>query len=411
MINNSKKIKLACYTANITMSAVIITPPLLFAHFQKLYGISFVFLGLLVLINFISQLVIDLIFTFFSHKFNIPLAVKSIPVIAIVGFFVYAFFPIFFPNIAYVGLVIGTIIFASASGLAEVLISPVIAALESDNPDKDMSILHSIYAWGVVGITLFSTIVLHFLNDEHWFILVLLTIIIPAICFALFSSVKLPKMHTHKTTSGVFKLLKNKYMLFCIMLIFFGGASENIISQWSSNYLEQALQIPKIWGDMLGVALFATMLGIGRSLYAHRGKNIVNTMLLGALSAAICYAILVFANVPVIAVIACAFSGYCVAMLWPGSLILAQNKIPNGGVAMFALMASGGDLGSAFAPQLVGFVADITLNINPIITLGSSLGLTAEQTAMKCALLVGIIFPIVATILLFITYKKTKAQK
>ncbi len=410
MKNKNNQIKLACYTANITMSAVIILPPLLFADFRQLYNISFAQLGLLVLINFIAQMLIDLIFTFFSHKFNINATVKSIPFIAIAGFLLYALFPMFAPNFAYVGLVMGTIIFASASGLAEVLISPVIAALPADNPEREMSKLHSMYAWGVVGVTVFSTLLLNFLSAENWYALVLLMLFVPSVCALLFLGVKLPEMKTHKASSGVFKLFKNKSMIFCFALIFFGGASENIISQWSSSYLEQNLQLPKIWGDILGVALFATMLGIGRTLYAHKGKNILNTMLFGAVGAVICYVLLIFVNLPIIGLFACAFSGYCVAMLWPGSLIIVQEKVPGGGVAMFALMASGGDLGSAIAPQLVGFVADITLAFAPITNLGNALGFTQEQMALKSGLLIALIFPVMASVLLFVNYTKTRKK-
>lgn len=141
-----KMLKYACYTANLTMSVVGNLSPVLFLTFRSLYGISYSLLGLLILVNFVTQLTIDLIFSFFSHKFNIPKTVKAIPIIAAVGFLVYALWPFVFPNSVYVGLVIGTIIFSFASGLNEVLISPVIATIPADDPDREMSKLHSVYA-------------------------------------------------------------------------------------------------------------------------------------------------------------------------------------------------------------------------------------------------------------------------
>ena len=134
--------------------------PLLFITLQGLYDISYTLLGLLVLINFSTQLLVDLIFSFFSHRFNIPAAVKATPILTIIGLLVYALFPFAFENHVYVGLVIGTIIFSAASGFSEVLISPVIAALPAKNPEREMSKLHSIYAWGVVGVVLFATVFL-----------------------------------------------------------------------------------------------------------------------------------------------------------------------------------------------------------------------------------------------------------
>ncbi len=404
-------IRWACYAANISMSSVIIMPALLFANFQSVYGISYTLLGLLVFINFSTQLVMDLIFTFFAHRFHIPRVVKSIPLIALGGFFLYATLPILFPTHAYLGLVAGTVVFSAASGLAEVLISPVVAAIPAENPEKEMSKLHSMYAWGVVGVTLFSTTVLYLLPAERWYVLVFLMMFVPLSSSVLFWKATLPPLDAPVGAAGenVLRLFKSKEVLFCVCVIFFGGASENIMSQWSSSYLEQVLHLPKIWGDMLGVSLFATMLGVGRSLYAHSGKNLHRTMLFGAAGATLCYAALVFIDLPIIGILACAMTGFFVAMLWPGSLILVQEAAPTAGVAVFALMASGGDLGSAFAPQLVGLVTDAVMLSEPLVALGASLGYTPAQIGMKCGLLVAMLFPLMATILL--AKKHTKKQR
>ena len=163
-MNKIKRLKYACYTTNITMSAVCNLSPVLFLTFRSLYGISYSLLGFLVFINFLTQLGIDLIFSFFSHKFNIEKTVKSIPIISFVGFLVYAVSPFIFKDSVYIGLLIGTIIFSAASGFCEVLISPVIAAIPSDDPDREMSKLHSVYAWGVVFVIIVKC--LHVIHEE-----------------------------------------------------------------------------------------------------------------------------------------------------------------------------------------------------------------------------------------------------
>ena len=142
-MNNSKRIRAACYSMNVSMAVVGNLPPLLFIIFHNTYGISYSLLGLLVLINFSTQLVVDLIFTFCSDKFNIPRTVKITPVLTIFGLLVFTLWPTLFPSFAYVGLVLGTVIFSSSAGLAEVLLNPVIAALPSDNTERDLSMLHS----------------------------------------------------------------------------------------------------------------------------------------------------------------------------------------------------------------------------------------------------------------------------
>ncbi len=400
------RIKAACYTANICMSAVIIMPAMLFTTFRQLYGISYTLLGLLVVINFCTQLTVDLILSFFSHKFNIGKTVKLIPVVAIIGFGVYALFPMIFPDFVYPSLVLGTIIFSSASGLAEVLVSPVIAAIPSQNPDKEMSNLHSAYAWGVVGVVIFSTAFLQLFGSANWHILVLTIVVIPVISLILFINSDVPHMETPQHASGVLKLLLNRQMLLCILCIFLGGASENIMSQWSSSYLEKALQLPKIWGDIIGVALFAATLGIGRSLYGMIGKNIHRTIFLGSIGASACYIIAVFVDIPIIGALSCAMTGFCVSMMWPGSLLIASEKFPAAGVAVFALMAAGGDLGSSAGPQLVGLVTDFALQNQAVVNLATTLNFTTEQLSIKAGLLLATIFPLSAIFVYGRLYKK-----
>ena len=168
MTKSYKRIKLACYASNVTMSIVGNLSPVLFLTFHAMYGISYTALGALVLINFVTQLIIDIIFSLFSHKFNIPVAVKAAPILGISGLALFAVCPLLFPESAYLGIVIGTVIFSAASGFNEVLISPVIASLPSDNPDHEMSKLHSIYAWGVVFVIAISTLFLLMFGNEHW---------------------------------------------------------------------------------------------------------------------------------------------------------------------------------------------------------------------------------------------------
>ena len=170
-MTNDNRVRAGCYATNISMSVVGNLSPMLFITFRNLYGVSYTLLGLLVLINFCTQLLVDLVLSFFSHKFNIQNTVRATPLICIVGLSLFALAPVLFPNAVYAGLVVGTIVFSAASGLCEVLISPTIAALPSDNPERDMSKLHSIYAWGVVGVVIVSTLFLLAFGSESWQIL------------------------------------------------------------------------------------------------------------------------------------------------------------------------------------------------------------------------------------------------
>lgn len=401
MTKNYKRVKLACYASNVTMSIVGNLSPLLFLTFHTMYGISYTALGALVLINFVTQLGIDLVFSFFSHKFNIPLAVKSAPVLGIVGLVLFAVCPMLFPQCAYLGIVIGTVIFSAASGFNEVLISPVIAAIPCENPDHEMSKLHSIYAWGVVFVVAVSTAFLLVFENDNWQWLALLFALVPLLASVLFFGAELPPLKTEEKTSGALEFLKSRGLWICVFGIFLGGAAECTMAQWCSGYLENALQIPKVWGDIFGVALFAVMLGLGRTLYAKYGKNISKVLFFSAIGSTICYFTAAVSNIAVIGLFACAFTGFCTAMMWPGSLIAVAERFPRGGVIMYALMAAGGDLGASVGPQLVGVITDVIRENEATAKLAFDMGLTPDRLGMKVGILIGMLFSLIAIFVFF----------
>jgi len=391
-----KRVKLACYVSSLSMSVTGNLSPVLFLTFRDLYGISYSLLGLLVLINFVTQLTIDLIFSFFSHKFNIPLSVKMTPFIAMIGLVLFAAAPVLFPGAVYVGLVIGTIVFSAAGGFGEVLGSPVIAAIPAKDPDREMSKLHSVYAWGVVGVILIATGFLLLFGGKNWQWLTLLLTLVPLASFLLYLGAEIPPMETPERVSGVLTYLKNKVLWLSVFGIFLGGSAECTMAQWASGYLEQALGIPKVWGDMFGVAMFGLMLGLGRTLYSKYGKRIGHVLFLGACGAAVCYLIAAVTPVPVLGLAACAITGFCTSMLWPGSLIAATDRLSDSGVFLYAMMAAGGDLGASVGPQLVGIITDAVIANPAAAALAQSMEMAPEQLGMKAGMLVGMLFPLAA---------------
>ena len=403
MLNKLSVTKYACYMSNVSMAAVITLSPMLFITFNKLYGISYSLLGLLALVNFCTQLAIDLVFSFCSQKFNIKKTVRLMPLLTVAGLVIYAVLPVLFPGRAYIFLLTGTVIFSVSAGLAEVLISPIIAALPSDNPERDMSRAHSIYAWGVVIIVLLSTLFLQIVGRELWYILALIWALIPFITFLLFTFAEIPQLETQQSSSGTAKLFRNPLLILCIACIFLGGASENTMSQWCSGYLEAALGIPKLWGDVFGLALFAVMLGLGRTLYAKYGKNISKFLLLGFIGAFFCYIVAALSPNSSIGLAACALIGFCVSMLWPGTLIYTAEILPNTNVAVYALLAAGGDLGGSVAPQMVGSITDFVSESGALSCLNTTL--SAEQLGFKSGMLLAAIFPLLGIITVIIMKK------
>lgn len=406
---NHRRVRRACYATNVSMAVVANLPPLLFLTFRDLYGISYSLLGLLVLLNYLTQLGIDLVFSFFSHKFNIPLTVKLTPVITALGLALYALLPWLFPAAIFPCLVLGTLIFSAGCGLNEVLISPVIAALPADDPDREMSKLHSIYAWGVVGVIPIATLFLLLFGGERWQLLVLLMLAIPLYAALEFARSEIPPMETPERVSGALHMLRTPAVWLCVTAIFLGGASECTMAQWSSSYLEAALGIPKLWGDIFGVAMFGLMLGLGRTLYTIRGRFIERVLLAGACGAALCYLVAALCPVPVIGLAACALTGLCTSMLWPGCLIVAADRVPHGGVFIYAMMAAGGDFGASIGPQMIGLITDAAIASPAAADLAATLALAPEQLGMKAGMLIGAIFPLCA-IPLYSYFVKTRKK-
>ena len=402
--------KWACYLGSGGMSMVSVLSPLLFVTFREMYGISYTLLGLLVVANFLTQLSIDLVFSFFTKYFNIHKTVRAMPVITFVGFMIYAIMPWIFPDLVYLWLIIGTIIFSASAGLGEVLLSPVIAAIPSDNPEREMSMLHSTYAWGCTIVVVVGTLFLKVAGTHNWQFLVLLLSVIPLIDAVLYAKSPLPPMHIGGSTEKGGVGFRNKGIILIVFCIFLGGATEVTMSEWVSNFIESGVGLPKVVGDILGVAMFAVMLGIGRTTYARIGKNIWRVMLWGMVGAAVCYLVASLALNAVAALIACALAGLCVSMLWPGTLIYAEENFPNLGVAVYALLAAGGDLGASVAPQLVGIVSDKIAVWSMAETIAQKLSITAEQVGIRAGMLIASAFPILGIIILLVMKRYFRKQ-
>lgn len=412
---NFKRTKYTCYYTYLAMSSVFSLPPLLFMTFRETYGISYTLLGTLVLTNFCTQLIVDLIFTFFTRYFNVKKTVRVMPLITSCGLLIYAVVPTLFPQYAYLGLLLGTVVFSIASGLCEVLLSPLVAALPSDNPERDMSTLHSLYAYGVVTVVVLSTLFLRIFGRENWMYLTVFWALLPVISFLFFCTSPMPEMNLSQSEAGE-KKAKNKRsfgLALCFFCIFLGSAAENAMTNWISGYLETALGVSKVTGDIIGMAVFGVLLGLGRTLYAKYGKNISKVLLLGMIGAAICYLVAGLSTYVIPALLACILTGMCTSMLWPGTLIMMEENIPNPGVTAYALLAAGGDFGASVAPQMLGVIVDKVSVTHWANELAVSLSVSPEQIGMKVGMLTAAIFPIlgIALVIFIRRYFAKRAEK
>jgi len=302
-------------------------------------------------------------------------------------------------------------IFSVSAGLNEVLISPTVAAIPSEHPERDMSMLHSLYAWGVLMVVGVSTVFLWIFGREKWMYLAMIWAIVPIISHALFCLSPIPDMDLSHSGAKESKNGRTIGMALCVTCIFLGSCAENAMTNWISGYMEKALVIPKALGDILGLALFAMLLGAVRTLYAKYGRNIGRVLLWSMIGAAVCYIAAALSANAIISAAACVATGICTSMLWPGSLIYMEEKFPGAGVTAYALMAAGGDFGGSMAPQLMGIMVDRVAASGFASDIAARYYISAEQVGMKVAMLTSAVFPILGVTVLVIMFRYFKGYK
>lgn len=393
--NPYQKTKFACYYSYIASAAAFALPPILFVTFHENYGISYTLLGTLVLVGFCIQLGVDLFFSFFAGKLPLKALIRLMPCLTTVGLAAYGLLPYFFPGQAFLGLLCGTVLFSLSGGLGEVLISPMIAAMPSDNPERDMSRLHSIYGYGVVFVVVASSLLLWWWGRDAWTWVTLTFALLPLFCSLMFFLFPIPDMQgsihgaKDKTTSH-----RTLGLWLCVLCIFLGGAAEVTMTNWISVYMENALSIPKNYCDILGLALFAFCLALTRTAYSKWGKSIERVMLCSMGLSILCYLVAGLVSNPIVGAFAAVLCGFSTAMLWPGTLIFAEKHIKGLGVAAYALLAAGGDLGGSVGPQAIGAIVDMISASKLAQRFSETLSLTPEQVGIKAGILFGAVFPL-----------------
>ena len=353
-LNPYRKTKLACYLGFVTQAIVANFTPLLFLIFHREYGISIASLALIPAVFYVVQLVTD----FLCAKFKNLDYRKSIIVSEItsaLGLAGLAFLPQLFPH-PLVGILLCVSVYAVGSGLIEVLCSPIIEACPFPNKEGMMSLLHSFYCWGAVGVILGSTLFFTLFGLDNWRILACLWALIPLYNIINFATCPIEPIVEDSEGMSMGQLLKNRMFWGFLILMVAAGASESSMAQWTSAFAEASLGVDKAIGDLAGPCGFAFCMGLGRLWYGKKGQNLeLSGYMTGA--GILCFAAYLTASlspIPLIAFAGCMVSGLAVGIMWPGSISLTSARIPGGGTALFALLALAGDAGGTLGPGLVG---------------------------------------------------------
>ncbi len=350
----------SCFVGYIVQAVVNNFIPLLFINFNTKLGISLPLVTILVTINFAVQLLTDLVAAKYIDRIGYRKGMVLAHFISAAGLIGLAIFPFVFEN-AYIGILISVIMYAVGGGLLEVLVSPVVEACPTEHKEKTMSLLHSFYCWGHVGVVLTSTLFFAIFGIDNWRIMALIWAVIPVVNGVLFMKVPIaPLISEGEESMGIRGLLKNKMFWILFLLMIAAGASEQAVSQWASAYAEKGLRVSKTIGDLAGPMLFAIMMGLARFLYGKYGDKIdlIKFIMFSGILGITAYLITALAGVPVINLAGCAITGFSVGILWPGTFSLAAASLKKGGTAMFALLALAGDIGCMSGPTYVGLVAD-----------------------------------------------------
>lgn len=349
----------ACFIGYIVQAIVNNFVPLLFITLQTSYSISLSQITLLVTFNFGLQLLVDLLSAGFIDKIGYRVSAVAAHVLSAAGLILLTVLPEMLSD-PFTGLLIAVMVYAAGGGLLEVLISPIVVACPTDNKEKAMSILHSFYCWGQVGVVLLSTLFFRLAGIEHWKILALLWALIPVFNGILFLKVPIAPLISEENEGLKLKeLIGNKMFWLFMLLMVCAGASEQAVSQWASAFAERGLGISKTMGDLAGPMMFAVMMGTSRLFYGKYGEkiNLKRFMLFSSILCIVSYLVISLSPFPVLGLIGCGLCGLSVGILWPGTFSMAALSIRRGGTAMFAFLALAGDLGCSAGPTLVGSVS------------------------------------------------------
>ncbi len=356
---NYKPTIYACFVGYIVQAIINNFAPLLFLTFQDSYGIPLSKITFLVTFNFLFQLAVDLVAAVVIDKIGYRVASVAAHVFASLGLVSMAILPELTPD-PFTGLLISVVIYALGGGLLEVLISPMVEACPTDNKEAAMSLLHSFYCWGHVGVVLLSTLFFVTVGIEHWKVLAVAWAVVPLVNGIAFLKVPIASLLSEGEKGlSIKELISGKAFWIFVLLMFCAGSCEQAVSQWASAFAEKGLQISKTLGDLAGPMLFAILMGTARVLYSKIGEklNLRKAMMACGVLCIGSYLLIAFSPVPVFGLVGCGICGFSVGLLWPGTFSLAAVGIPKGGTAMFALLALAGDLGCSMGPTLVGRVS------------------------------------------------------
>lgn len=351
----------ACFVGYIVQAIINNFVPLLFVTFQKSYGIPLTEITVLITVNFMIQLVVDVVSAWFVDRIGYRVSVVAAHIFCAAGLVLLTVLPEILPD-PFLGILLAVFVYAIGGGLLEVLVSPIIEACPTDNKEKTMSLLHSFYCWGHVGVVLLSTAFFALFGVENWKVLAIIWALVPTVNMLVFTKTPIYSLTENGEKGMTVKELfsKKTFWMFMLMMLC-AGASEQSVSQWASTLAEQGLGISKTVGDLAGPMTFAILMGTARLIYGRCGDrmNLNRFMQYSCILCIASYLCISLVPIPALGLVGCAVCGFSVGILWPGTFSKASASLRGGGTLMFAMLALAGDMGCSGGPTMVGFVSSL----------------------------------------------------
>ena len=406
-----KHTAVACCIAYVSQAAVINLAPLFYTIMQNGYGVSLSELASLVLVMFITQIFVDIASVKLVDGIGYRLSALIACALMSAGLIMMGILPRI-PGFAYPGLFISVIVASVGGGVVDCIANPIVESLSETGKASHLSLLHSCYSWGHVLVIALTTLTLYVIGQGNWYFIPMAWALLSIVNFVMFIFVPLTETKQSEDGTSPKKLLFSKSFLVFAFIILCGGASEQVIAQWSSLFAETGLGVPKVIGDLLGPCLFALFMAIGRTAYGVAGKKLKlkKAMLLCSCATIFCYLLTVFGSNAVFSLAGCALSGFGVSLMWPGTISMTSEHI-HGGTAMFGLCAFFGDIGCSLGPWLTGVVSDKVISSETCLTAADKLGISAEELGLKSGILAGVLFPAAMIILILVSDRVLKKNK
>ena len=387
-----KKTLTACYLGFITQAIAANFAPLLFLTFHKSYSVPLGKIALIPAVFFMTQLIVDIICAQVVDKIGYRKCVVFSEITSAAGLVLLAFLPDLFSD-PFTGIVVSVVVYAIGSGLIEVLVSPIVEACPFEHKEATMSLLHSFYCWGSVGVIVISTLFFKFFGIHNWKLLACLWALLPLYNIFNFATCPIEHPTGGEKGMGIAALFRLPLFYLAVILMICAGASELSMAQWASAFAESALGLSKTAGDLAGPCLFAVTMGSCRAIFGKFGDrlNLKNFMIASGLLCIVSYLLASLSPLPILGLLGCIICGFSVGIMWPGTISICSPKIPRGGTAFFAMLAMAGDLGGSAGPAIVGNISQIA---------GDNL---------QRGLLAGAIFPLIMILaLIMLTSAKTE---